>query len=443
MKLLTKLTIFITGSKMLIVFLFVMLLPVLVSRVSFQYTNYYLEDQKKKVMAVIEKNGVGYYLQGDSSYGSYTMLKEEYISLFPAGNEILPDTIETTRRVIEEDTLNYRVITHAFVREKQRYLLEIGKTTATIGAYNNLLQRFTLYALTVLIALSILIDLLYTHILLRPLTRIVRTKLLDRKFPFRESLVPVKTSTADFKFLDTSLISLMETIHAAFEKEREFTSNASHELMTPISILQSNVENMLVGEGLSEAQQEKVLAMMKTLNRLKKIIHSLLYISRIENEQFAKTDHVNLHALIEEVMEELAHRLETKSLRFRNGVAANVRFKMVNRDLLFQLFYNLINNAIRYNKENGMISVTSHFTAGEPYLTMIVRDSGIGIRQEDLGSIFDRFKKSGHTEGEGYGIGLSIVKSIVLYHDAKIMVQSEFGKGTDIVIQFPVERLFV
>src|SRR5215216_6574724 len=108
MKLLTKLTLFITLSKLLIVVLFVFLLPSLVNKVSFQYTNYYLKQQKKKVLVVIEKNGIDYYLQGDSSYGSYTMLKEEYISLFPATSQMVQDTIETSQRIVENDTLNYR-----------------------------------------------------------------------------------------------------------------------------------------------------------------------------------------------------------------------------------------------------------------------------------------------------------------------------------------------
>src|SRR5882762_489045 len=160
MKLLTKLTLFITLSKVLIVVLFVLLLPSLVSKVSFQYTNYYLTEQKKKVIAVIAKNGVGYYLQGDSAYGSYTMLKEEYISLLPAGDQIIRDTIETSRRIVDSDTLNYRVLRHEIGYMDRRYLLEIGKTTATIGQYNNLLQRFTLEVLIGLTALSIVVDLI-------------------------------------------------------------------------------------------------------------------------------------------------------------------------------------------------------------------------------------------------------------------------------------------
>jgi len=440
MKLLTKLTLFITLSKLLIVVLFVFLLPSLVNKVSFQYTNYYLKQQKKKVLAVIEKNGIDYYLQGDSTYGSYTMLKEEYISLFPAGNQRVQDTIETSQRIVENDTLNYRVLTHELAYGHRNYLLEIGKTTATIGEYNNLLQRFTLYALIALIGISILVDLIYTHILLKPLGRIVKTKLLDKKFPFRESLHPIKTSTSDFKYLDSSLISLMKKIHEAFDKEREFTSNASHELMTPISILQTNIENMMVEEGLTEIQQEKLSAMMKMLNRLKKIVHSLLYISRIENDQFAKNDTVNLHQLISDVMDELSHRMDLNDIGFTNNVSKKVNLKQVNRDLLFQLLYNLINNAIRYNKAHGCIYVSDTYIKGGPY-TISIKDTGIGIRQEEFATIFDRFKRSGQTDGEGYGLGLSIVKSIISYHGYNINVNSEFGKGTVFNIIIPSDHV--
>jgi signal transduction histidine kinase len=439
-KLLTKLTLFITLSKMLIVILFVLLLPFLINLVSFRYTNYYLGEQKKKVLTVIEKNGVDYYLQGDSAYASYTMLKEEYISLVPAVANNLRDTIETSQRIVEEDTLNYRVLIHPINYRNQKYILEIGKTTATIGQYNRLLQRFTLYVLIGLIVISILVDLAYTHVLLRPLTKIVRTKLLNRKFPFKEPLSPIKTSTTDFKFLDDSLISLMEKIHEAFDKEREFTSNASHELMTPISILQTNIENMMMEENISEDLQERISGMMKTVNRLKKIVHSLLYISRIENDQFAKSDTVNIYELISEVMEELSPRLETKSIHFKNDISPKLKVKQVNRDLIFQLLYNLINNAIRYNKENGSIILSYHYAPGEPYI-LFIKDTGNGIRQEDLSTIFNRFKKSGKANGEGYGLGLSIVKSIILFHGFEINVSSDYGKGTIFSVIIPSEMI--
>jgi len=441
LKLLTKLTLFITLSKLLIVVLFVLLLPSLVNYASFQYSNYYLNQQKKKVLAVISENGVEYYLQGDSAFASYTMLKEEYISLLPAEEAPVRDTIETSQRVVGEDTLNYRILIHEINTQNKKYILEIGKTTATISQYNKLLQRFTLYILIALIIFSIVIDLVYTRILLRPLSRIIQTKLLHRKFPFKEKLSAIKTSTTDFKLLDDSLISLMKKIHEAFDKEREFTSNASHELMTPISILQTNVENMMMEENISEEQQEKISSMMKTLNRLKKIVHSLLYISRIENEQFVKSDTVNIHELSSEIMEELSARLETKSLHFTNQLSTNILVKKVNHDLFFQLLYNLINNSIRYNRENGSILLLDHYVPGEPYV-LDIRDTGIGIQQEELGSIFNRFK-SGKDKSEGYGLGLSIVKSIIAFLGFEINVSSVYGKWTIFSITIPPELIEV
>ncbi|MGN6533580.1 MAG: sensor histidine kinase [Ginsengibacter sp.] len=441
MKLLSKLTLFITLSKLLIVALFVLLLPSLVNYASFEYSNYYLNQQKKKVLAVISENGVDYYLQGDTAFASYTMLKEEYISLLPAEDTHVKDTIETAQRIVGEDTLNYRILIHEISAQNKNYILEIGKTTATISQYNKLLRRFTLYILIALIVFSIVIDLVYTHILLRPLSRIIRTKLLNRKFPFKEQLPPIKTSTTDFKLLDDSLIGLMKKIHEAFDKEREFTSNASHELMTPISILQTNVENMMMEENITEEQQDKISSMMKTVNRLKKIVHSLLYISRIENDQFIKSDTVNIHELSSEIMKELSMRLETKSLTFTNQISPNVRVKKVNHDLFFQLLYNLINNSIRYNKENGSILLLDHYIPGEPYV-LEIRDTGIGIKPEELGSIFNRFK-SGKDKSEGYGLGLSIVKSIISFLGFEIKAISVYGKWTIFSITVPSEMIEV
>jgi signal transduction histidine kinase len=408
--------------------------------VSLRYSDYSLRRQKEKVLSVINKNGVDYYLQGEEAYGSYTMLKEEYISLLPASTARVLDTIETSQRVVEEDTLNYRVLIHEFNYDNRNYILEIGKTTATIRQYNRLLQRFTLFILVGLIALTILMDLIYTNILLKPLKKIVNTKLLHRKFPFKEPLSPIKTSTIDFKYLDSSLISLMEKIHEAFDKEREFTSNASHELMTPISILQTNIENLMMEDDISDNLQEKISAMMKTLNRLKKIVHSLLYISRIENDQFAKNDTVTIHDLAVEIMEELGVRLQTKSIHFTADISSHVRVKSVNRDLFFQLFYNLINNAIRYNKENGSIHLSDLYAPGKPY-TIFIRDSGVGIRPEEIATIFNRFKKSHELTGDGYGLGLSIVKSIISFHGFEINVTSEYGKGSVFSIVIPKDMV--
>ena len=424
--------------------LFVLTLPYLIEGIARNYTDYYLRQQQKKVLEEVSKKGLDFYLQGDESYGSYTMLKEEYISLESIAKGFTIDTIYTDQRIIEQDTLNYRVLTHSFEAENGAYLMEVGKSIDTIGQYNRPLQRIATYVLLGLILITLLVDLFYTRFLLRPLEKIIRTKISKRKFPFNEHSIPIKTSTTDFKYLDESLINLMQQIHEAFEKEREFTANASHELMTPIGILQNKIENLMGEPDVSDFIQERLVGMQKTLNRLKRIVHSLLLISRIENDQYSKKGSVNATELLGDVLDEISHRLDEKGISLKMKISEHILLENINRDLLFQMFYNLINNAIRYNRPSGFIRITDQVNEDGSYI-ILIEDDGIGISQADIGTIFNRFKKANKSEEDsGYGLGLSIVKSIADYHLISIEVQSVVSKGTSFTIFFPkpiVKRL--
>ena len=206
--------------------------------------------------------------------------------------------------------------------------------------------------------------------------------------------------------------------------------------MTPISILQNKMENLLGDEQLPESVVLRIVEMMKTLSRLKKISNSLLLISRIENQQFVKSATVQPSKIIQEVMEEISHRLTEKELKISISLKEDRLLKNVNQDLLFQLFYNLINNAIKYNVNEGSILITDEFREGKNY-TITIQDTGIGIAAEDLDFIFDRFRKANLTENAGYGLGLSIVKSITLYHGIEILVKSKVAEGSTFSLIFP------
>lgn len=420
---------------MAIVLFFVLMLPFLVERIAFQYTNDYLAQQQKKVMKVIAHDGIDFYLQGGKNYGSYTMLKEEYIALEAIDSTYSIDTILTSQRIIEQDTLNYRVLMSTFKSGNNNYLLEIGKTVDTISQYNRPMQRIALIVLVVLIFVTLIIDLIFTRFLLRPLGQIIQSKLVNRKFPFKDNSPPVRTTTSDFRYLDNSLILLMDQVHEAFEKEREFTANASHELMTPISILQSKIENLMEEPAVSEMIHQRLIEMQRTLNRLKKIVRSLLLISRIENAQFALSETINIKVLIADVLEDISHRMEEKEISFSAEVSDD-NLQHVNRDLLFQLIYNLVNNAIKYNREKGSIHISGRPGKDHGY-ELIVEDTGIGIPEADLPAIFNRFRKANPAGGGGYGLGLSIVKSIADYHKIQISAKSAVNKGTTFTLAFP------
>lgn len=434
MKLSAKLTLFITGSKLVIVLVFVATLPILVKEIASNYTNYTLKQQRKKILTIVKKNGLDYYLQGEQNYGSYTLLKEEFIAFLPVDGKLKLDTIKNAQRLIEGDTLNYRVLSYTFKNNQKNYLLEVGKTTTSIEQYNNALQRFALYGLVTLIVLTALIDLIFIRVIIKPLTSIIKARLSQKQFPFPLKQKRIKTSTSDFQYLDESLISLMSQINEAFFKEREFTSNASHELMTPISILQNKMENFLAEEALHTKHAIYVVEMMKTVDRLKKITSSLLLISRIENEQFIKKEQVKPLRLFQEILDDLNYRLEEKNINLSIDISKDDLIEEVNKDLMFQLFFNLIHNAIKFNTQNGSISIKGN-QIPEGYQIQI-SDTGIGIPEADLPFIFDRFMKTNLNSQVGYGLGLAIVKSIANYHEVGLSVKSQLGKGTIFTLIF-------
>lgn len=436
MRLLAKLTFTSTLTKIVIVLLFTAVLPVIVAKVAFESTNHQLRKQESKVLQNISANGMDYYLQGDSSYGSYTLLKEEYISLEHANSLSGPDTITTAERIIEGDTITYRILNRNFEFEKRLYNLEIGKSLETVNEFYAPLQRIAFYVLGSLILLTLITDLLYTRYLLRPLKKIIQTKVIEPVFPFRQNQEPVNTSTTDFQELDRSLLALMHRVNEDFNRERNFTSNASHELMTPIGILQNKMENLLLSEEVSEELQLKLTEMMKTLQRLKKIVTSLLLISRVENDQYARQDTVKPAEIVSEAIEELRYRIDDKKISVINTLDPQISIGHINKDLLGQLIFNIIHNAIRYNKVNGELRISDVLKTDNSY-TLVIGDTGIGIEAEDIATIFERFKKKNGVANEGYGLGLAIVKAIADYHQLILTVNSEPGRGTRFSIVFP------
>ena len=120
---------------------------------------------------------------------------------------------------------------------------------------------------------------------------------------------------------------------------------------------------------------------------------------------------------------------------------SNATFSSANHDLLFQLFYNLVNNAIRYNKPKGSLSISDDYVAGN--YRVHIKDTGIGIPEEEIPLIFNRFKKTNLMQSGGYGLGLSIVKSIAVYHNITIKVNSKVGEGTVFSVIFPRENIII
>lgn len=435
MKLQSKLALFNALSKIAIVLVFFTAMPLLIEEVALLNTDRQLSKKKEQVLDIIEASGISSFVdESENGYGSYNLLKEEFISLELINPEDALTGIENSQRLVEEEVVNYRVLSHSFELAGNHYLLEVGRSLSTIQEIEATLRKFGLYLLLFIIALTVLTDIAFTKYLLRPLNQIIH-QLRTTKDPSSFRFERIQTNTTDFQYLDNSIHDMMERIEAAFLKEREFIANVSHELLTPVSILQSKLENMLSSELLTDENAVRLVEAQKTLSRLKNIIRALLLISKIENEQYLRQDSLSLSELLQEVVEEIEDRLLAKNISLTKEFQDDHHMAACNKTLLFMMVFNLVNNAIKYNHEGGKINIKGYRTPAA--YVVEINDSGIGMEPEHIPYIFNRFKRLQKQDQESFGLGLPIVKTIADFHKIILKVSSVPGSGSSFQLQIP------
>ncbi len=220
---------------------------------------------------------------------------------------------------------------------------------------------------------------------------------------------------------------------------KEFSANVSHELKTPLTSISGYAE--IIQNGLVRPQDIPEFSgrIYKEAKRLITLVEDIIKLSRLDEEavDIEKTD-VDLYELSREICSRLSQQSAEKQVRL------TIKGERVStygiRQVLDEMIYNVIENAVKYNVPNGSVDVWVGDTLAGPKI--VVSDTGIGIPKEHQERIFERFyrvDKSHSKERGGTGLGLSIVKHGALLHHAKVQVDSEPGKGTKIQIQFPVK----
>ena len=221
------------------------------------------------------------------------------------------------------------------------------------------------------------------------------------------------------------------------EIKAEFISNASHELKTPITSI-SGFSELLI-DSYDSISKEK---MENYLNRIhdealhmKETIDELLYLSNLDNHSLDLSEDVYLDELVMEVYEEYFDKVTKEGLSFTRNVVASKT--LGSNNLIKHLIINLVENAIKYNKENGSIDIT--LEKNEEYTILKVSDTGIGIEEKNLDKIFERFYRVDESRSRktgGTGIGLPICKKICAAHNTTISVDSKVGVGTVFTVPF-------
>ncbi len=240
----------------------------------------------------------------------------------------------------------------------------------------------------------------------------------------------------EFLSLANSFNGMAAQVEQTISTLREFVADAAHELHTPLTALQANLE-LARGEGNASARTRYLARAHEQSQRLEALVQSLLDLSRIEAAE-AKSSFtpVDLTQLVREIGEQFASRAEQADRSFTMSLPDQSVNLRGNESQLKQVLVNLLENALKFTPRNGSISMDLLHSVSESILT--VRDTGIGIPAEDLPHLFERFHRGRNaSEYAGSGLGLAIVKAIVSGHGGHVRVQSEPGQGTQVTITIP------
>lgn len=220
----------------------------------------------------------------------------------------------------------------------------------------------------------------------------------------------------------------------AFQAEQQFTSDASHELRTPVTVIMAQCEYTLECSRTPEEYEEALTVIQRQGRKMSRLIEDMLCFTRMEqNSTSYPLEKLNFTELVDDVCKDMA-LIRDQNITLHWHTRSDV-FLCGNRTLLTRLLTNLISNAYRYGKPNGTIMVTLD-VCGE--ILLQVKDDGIGVDDEQQKKIFDRFYRADSSRStEGTGLGLAMVKEIADYHGASVTVSSRVGVGSVFAVHFP------
>lgn len=290
----------------------------------------------------------------------------------------------------------------------------------------------TLVIIPVILCLTVLGGYLITKKAFEPVNVIIKTadKIAENNDIKQRIKIASGARTDELYALSVTLNNMLDKIEGLIIKEKRFTSDASHELRTPISVILAEGEYLL---DIAKGEKEKELAknIVDKAKQVSRLVSKLLLLARIDrNGQKISREKVDLSVLLDIAASEEAKKAEEKDILVLTNVEENTIIE-ADEALLLSAVSNLIDNGIKYGKRSGFVSVSAEKIGGKTEIT--VRDNGIGISEENIGKIWDRFFRVDDVRNDEYesaGLGLSVVKSIVELHGGTVNVKSEPGEGT-------------
>lgn len=417
---------------------------VLILSVFYSYSDNQLKEQLRVVESVVENQLAQ---DDDTAFISNHIDKNVRITLVAKDGTVIADSQESVnnlgnhlnRQEIQQAIKNGEatVTRHSDTQGKKIYyfakqldngnILRVSTEAKSIGKFFSDYIIYILLCIIVVIVTAVFVSMGITKSIVKPITQLGQSLDNIDKFKSDEELKP----------LVNALLQQKKKQKMLDKQKKQFTANVSHELKTPLTSIAGYAE--LIETGMAKPEDIKPFAgvIRKQALRLVNLSEDIIQLSQLEesDDEDMSFESVNLYEIAQRCVEALNINAINKGVTLNLiGEQCYIRGKA---QLVEELVYNLCDNAIRYNKENGNVTVT--VTPLEKGASVSVKDTGIGIPEKYQERIFERFfrvDKSRSKATGGTGLGLAIVKHITQLHDAKLEISSEEGKGTEIIVTF-------
>lgn len=417
---------------------------VLILSVFYFYSDNQLKEQLRVVESVVENQLAQ---DDDTAFISNHIDKNVRITLVAKDGTVIADSQESAnklgnhlnRQEIQQAIKNGEatVTRHSDTQGKKVYyfakqldngnILRVSAEAKSIGKFFSDYIIYIFLCIIVVIVAAVFVSMGITKSIVKPITQLGQSLDNIDKFKSDEELKP----------LVNALLQQKKKQKMLDKQKKQFTANVSHELKTPLTSIAGYAE--LIETGMAKPEDIKPFAgvIRKQALRLVNLSEDIIQLSQLEesDDEDMSFESVNLYEIAQRCVEALNINAINKGVTLNlTGEECYIRGKA---QLVEELVYNLCDNAIRYNKENGNVTVTVNPL--EKGASVSVKDTGIGIPKKYQERIFERFfrvDKSRSKATGGTGLGLAIVKHITQLHDAKLEISSEEGKGTEIIVTF-------
>lgn len=417
---------------------------VLILSVFYSYSDNQLKEQLRVVESVVENQLAQ---DDDTAFISNHIDKNVRITLVAKDGTVIADSQESAnklgnhldRQEIQQAIKNGEatVTRHSDTQGKKVYyfakqldngnVLRVSAEAKSIGKFFSDYIIYIFLCIIVVIVAAVFVSMGITKSIVKPITQLGQSLDNIDKFKSDEELKP----------LVNALLQQKKKQKMLDKQKKQFTANVSHELKTPLTSIAGYAE--LIETGMAKPEDIKPFAgvIRKQALRLVNLSEDIIQLSQLEesDDEDMSFESVNLYEIAQRCVEALNINAINKCVTLNlTGEECYIRGKA---QLVEELVYNLCDNAIRYNKENGNVTVT--VSPLEKGASVSVKDTGIGIPKKYQERIFERFfrvDKSRSKATGGTGLGLAIVKHIAQLHDAKLEISSEEGKGTEIIVTF-------